>query len=335
MRSAFLFVVTALIVLGFLAYWSTYTVRFTEVAVVTTFGKADDSSIINQDGDQAGIHPKWPFPIQSVTRYDTRVRLVQTRSETQLTADDRQIIVESFLTWRVANPLVFYQRFSNAGPDARDHFREADRTLNSLLRSAMSEVSTFRLGELFTPDTQASRLGQLEQAIFSRMTSGVGADALSLADYGIEPVLVGINRVVLPEETTREVFERMKATREKLAAEAQSQGQARAQTIRNEADSAARRIIAFAERRAQEIRVAGDREAARWLAYFQEEPELAVFLKNVELLRKGLGRRATLVLPAEMPGMQLFDPSRMSGADRPPAVNTDDAFRRDSEGVQR
>lgn len=332
MRSVFLFAVTALIVLGFLAYWSTYTVRFTEVAVVTTFGKADDGSIVNRDGDQAGIHPKWPYPIQSVTRYDTRVRIVQTRSETQLTADDRQIIVESFLTWRVDNPLVFYQRFSNAGPEARDHFREADRTLNSLLRSAMSEVSTYRLGELFAPEAQASRLDDLEGAILARLTRGEGADALRLADYGIEPVLVGINRVVLPEETTREVFERMKATREKIAAEAQSQGEARAQTIRNEADSAARRIIAFAERRAQEIRVAGDREAARWLAYFQEEPELAVFLKNVELLRNGLGRRATLVLPADMPGMELFDPSRMGDAARPPAVEPERAA---EEGVRR
>lgn len=314
MRSVFIFVVTAVIALGFIAYWCTYSVRFTEVAVLTTFGKAGEDSV----RDRAGPYLKWPYPIQSVTTYDKRARILQTRSETQQTADDRQIIVEGFLAWRVDDPLVFYQRYSNAGPDARNHFDAAQGVLESLLRAGMSEVSAYRLNELFDSRPGQSRLKELEEAIMARLTREDPATGQSIADYGVSIELVGIQRVLLPEETTRQVFERMKATRERLAAEAESQGQAIASTIRNEAEASADRILAFARRRAEEIRVTGDREAARWLAAFEEEPGLAVYLKNIEFLRQGLGARSTLVLPTTLPGMQLFAPDAVgAGAEIP------------------
>lgn len=314
MRSTLMLSITALIVLGFIAYWSTYTVRFTEVAVLTTFGKAGENSVRREPGP----YLKWPYPVQSVTTYDIRARYLATRSETQQTADDRQIIVEGFLAWRVSDPLAFYQRYSASGPDARDHFRAAERILESLLRAAMSEVSRFELGQLFDPTPGSSRLGELEQAIFDRLTMPDPTTGQSMADYGVEPVLVGIKRMVMPEDTTRQVFERMKATRDRLSAEAESQGQAIASTIRNQAQADAQRIRAFAERRAEEIRVAGDREAARFLASFEEAPELAVFLKYIDFLRNGLGKKSTLVLPTTMPGMNLFEPDAVDNSGRIP-----------------
>ncbi|MBL0922285.1 MAG: hypothetical protein IBJ10_09185 [Phycisphaerales bacterium] len=314
MRSSLLLAIASLIVLGFIAYWSTYTVRFTEVAVLTTFGKAGENSVRREPGP----YLKWPYPIQSVTTYDTRARYLATRSETQQTADDRQIIVEGFLAWRVSDPLAFYQRYSAAGPDARDHFRAAERILESLLRAAMSEVSRFQLRELFDPAPGGSRLGELERAVFDRLSMPDPATGQRMSDYGVEPVLIGVKRIVLPEDTTRQVFERMKATRDRLSAEAESQGQAIASTIRNQAQADAQRIRAFAQRRAEEIRVAGDREAARYLASFEEQPELAVFLKNIEFLRNGLGKKSTLVLPTTMPGMELFNPNAIDDSGRIP-----------------
>ncbi|TVQ60563.1 MAG: hypothetical protein EA379_08030 [Phycisphaerales bacterium] len=303
MRSSFMMALTALIVLGFIAYWCTFTVRFTEQAVVSTFGKATEASV----RDDPRLYPKWPYPIQRVTKYDTRRRLLQIQSETQMTADDRQIIVEAFLAWRVDDPLKFYQRYNNAGPDARDHFIAANANLESLMRSAMASVSNFELRELFDPTPGASRLSDLERAILDRLTRTDDA-GLRMAEYGVEPVLVGINRILLPQDTTREVFERMRATRQTIAVEAQTQGESLATTIRNEADAAADRILSFASRRAEAIRVTGDSEAARWLVEFNEEPELAVFLKQLEFMRQGLGRNLTLMLPTSLPGMSVFDP---------------------------
>lgn len=307
MRSTFLLIVTAVIVAAFVAYWSTYSVRFTEVAVVTTFGKAGDGSL----RAEPGLYPKWPYPVQSVTKYDTRARFLQTRGETQLTADQRQIIVESFITWRVKDPLVFYQRFSSQGPEARDHFRAAERTLEALLRSALAEVGGYELRQLFDPTPGSSKLADLERRIGDRLSKPDPTTGQQLADYGIETVLVGLNRVLLPQETTKQVFERMKAARETLAATAQSQGEAVAKTITNQADSDSRRILAFANRRADEIRVAGDREAARYIAAYNEAPDLAIFLKTMDFMRRGFGKRSTLVLPTDMPGLRAFDPKNI------------------------
>lgn len=347
MRSTFLLTLTGLIVLGFVLFMVTFSVRFTEAAVVTTFGKASENAVKNRDGDEAGLYFKWPYPVQSVTKYDRRVRLLESRSETQQTADERPIIVEAFLTWRVTDPLVFYQRFSNAGPEARDHYTDAQRSLDTLLRSAMAEVSRFRMSDLFSPTPGGSRLGELEAAVLDRIRRGdaeQGADG-RMGDYGVEVELVGIRRIVLPEETTRDVYDRMKATRDKLAAEARAQGDAIASTIRNEAESQADRILAFARRLAAEIRNQGDLEAARWLEQLDEAPELAVFLQNVELIREGFGKQVTLVVPTNFPGMQLLDPRNLmdaasgrlpgiSGEPRSPAAPAQPAPRR-SEGVQR
>lgn len=347
MRSTFLLTLTGLIVLGFVLFMVTYSVRFTEAAVVTTFGRASENSIKNPDGNGAGLYFKWPYPVQSVTKYDRRVRLLESRIESQQTSDARPIIVEAFLTWRVTDPLVFYQRFSNSGPEARDHYSAADRNLSDLLRSAMAEVSNFRMSDLFSPTPGGSRLADLERAILERIRRGEASDddRGRMADYGVQVELVGIRRIVLPEETTRDVYDRMKATRDKLAAEARAQGDAIASTIRNEAESQADRILAFARRLAAEIRNQGDLEAARWLQQLDEAPELAVFLQNVELIREGFGKQVTLVVPTSFPGMQLLDPRNLmdastgrlpgiTGQDRQPAPAPQTAPRR-SEGMPR
>jgi membrane protease subunit HflC len=318
---------TGLIVLGFVLFMVTFSVRFTEAAVVTTFGKATEAAVKNRDGDEAGLYFKWPYPVQSVTKYDRRVRILESRSETQLTADDRPIIVEAFLTWRVTDPLVFYQRFSNAGPEARDHYAAAQRSMDALLRGAMAEVSRFRMSELFATSGESSRLPELESTVLERLQRSDAGEDGRLSDYGVEIGMVGIRRIVLPEETTKDVYERMKATRDKLAAEARAQGEAIASTITNEAESQSERILAFARRLAAEIRNRGDIEAARWLEQLDEAPELAVFLQNVELLKQGFGKQVTLVVPTNFPGMQLLDPSNLRDAanGRLPGFSSPDA----------
>lgn len=305
MRFSLVFVFAMVIVLGFVAFMLTYTVRFTEVGVVTTFGSANESDIQRDPG------LKWrlPYPVQKVTKYDTRVRLLRTRSETQQTADSRQIIAESFVTWRVSDPLKFFQRFSTAGSDARDHYQYAERTIENLLRSAMSEISAYTFDELFAP--RGSKIAQLEVDVLARLQESGGAER-GLAEYGIEPVFVGINRLVLPGETTEAVFARMKAQRERLAAEAKSRGEAAALTIINDAESAAARIRAFAQQRAQQIRVQGEIEAARYFAQLDQAKELAIFIDQLELMRSLLSKRATLILSTDQLGLGVFDPDALS-----------------------
>ncbi|MCB9837921.1 MAG: hypothetical protein H6813_01150 [Phycisphaeraceae bacterium] len=310
MRSSFTLILAAAVVLVVALFMLTFTVRFTEVGVVTTFGKADEGSIVTSPG----LKLRWPYPIQNVTLYDTRSRFVQLSSEQQQTSDSRQIVVESFLLWKVSDPLKFYQRFSGQSTEAREHYEAADQLLRSLLRASMSEIGGYRLDQLFSAQVNSSKLPELETRILQRLSSSgsAGAGGTNLNDYGVEVSLVGITRVEFPEETTKEVFERMKSTRQRIAADAESEGSAQAYAIQNDAETSAALIRAFAEQRAAQIRSQGDAEAARYLAQLSEDPALAVFIEKIKMMKNLIAKRTTLVLPTSMPGMDLFDPASVT-----------------------
>jgi membrane protease subunit HflC len=309
LRSSFTLILAAAVVLVVALFMLTFTVRFTEVGVVTTFGKADEGSIVSS----AGLKMRWPYPIQNVTLYDTRSRFVRLSSEQQQTSDSRQIVVESFLLWKVSDPLKFYQRFSGESAEAREHYDSADQLLRSLLRASMSEIGRYRLDQLFSSQINSSKLPELEDAILHRLSNSGGANSggTNLSDYGIDVSLVGLTRVEFPEETNKDVFERMKSTRERIASEAESEGAAQALKIQKDAETSAALIMAFAEQRAAQIRSQGDAEAAQYLKLLAEDPALAVFIENIKFMKNLISKRTTLVLPTTMEGMSLFDPASL------------------------
>ncbi|MCW5754157.1 MAG: hypothetical protein KIT24_05540 [Phycisphaeraceae bacterium] len=294
-------------VLAIASFMVTYTVRFTEAAVVTTFGQAGEDA----QAKQAGLHWKLPYPFQSVTKYDTRMRYVQTKLETQQTRDNKQIILEAYCLWRVKDPMRFFKRFSIAGERAADHYREAETRLNGMLRSAMSSTSAYSLGELFPSSGQTSQLDRLESDILAAMTRSTdltAEGAQRLDDFGIEIVQVGITRIQFPSDTTTAVIERMSASRKKLVTEIEEQGKAEADRITGGARANADRIMAFAEQRGQEIRAQGDRDSAQYLALMSANPELAKFLRHLDTMRETLAGKVTLILSDQTPGLQLVNP---------------------------
>jgi membrane protease subunit HflC len=301
--------IAAILVIALLSFTVTYTVRFTDAAVVTTFGKAGPEDIRTTPG----LYFKMPYPFQSVTSYDTRARIVQLRLETLQTNDSRQLIVEAFCTWRVSDPLVFFQRFSNAGERAEDHYRRAEETLRNNLRSALSELSRYRMGDLFPKGSTPSKLPELETSILETLRAGSREGGRALTDDGIEAISVGINRIKFPEETTKAVFQRMESDRKRLVDQLESQGLAEAQTIKTSAESLAKTIRAFATTAAVEIRSKGDLEAAPWLRMMNEHPELAVFLRKLDFMKSAVTKRATLVFPTDAPGWDLMSPDSTNG----------------------
>lgn len=312
MRRFLLLFVAVVIFVVFVLFSVTYTVRFTEEAVLSTFGKASTESVQSEPG----LKWRWPAPIQSVTSYDTRTRLLKTPSETQQTADNQQIIIEAFITWRVADPLVFYQRFSGEGSEARRHYAAAEGALRSQLRSALSEVSRFRVGELLSSAPGGSRLAELEKAVLDRMISQSADNSGSLVgEWGVKVELAGISRIVLPEETTKDVFARMKATRERLAAAAEGQGEAVASTIMTKARTDSDRILNFADQRAERIRNRGEKEAAQYIATLNTDPDLAIFNAQMDLLRNLWSKNTTLILSTDIAGLTVFNPNMLDTLD--------------------
>jgi len=307
-RVSLILTLVLILALTLLAYTTTFTVRFTEAAVRTTFGSADESDVFTEPG----LRFKAPYPIQSVTRYDTRTRFLQTRSQTQQTADDRQIVVESFCLWRVSDPLQFFRRFSNAGERAEQHYKKAEEILTGMLRSAMAETSTYRMDELFSAEAGGSKLPELEAKILNDMQQ---PDELgqSVDNYGITLVDVGISSVVLPENTSQRVFNSMSAERDRLVAEIQAEGDAIAQSIRSKAEADSKKIEQFALRKAAEIRAQGEREATTFIKQMNVNPELAVYLAELNFLDTFKGRQITLVLPGLPPGSDLLQTNALDG----------------------
>ncbi len=284
-----------------ITYAVTYTVQFSEAAVVTSFGK------VSAVRDEPGLGFKAPYPIGGVTKYDRRNRILTTTVETLQTSDDNPIVVEAFCIWNVADAAKFFARFSNAGPRADDHYDLARETLESRVRNAMSQVSAFRLNDLFTPDPEASQLDELERRLLAAVTAG-SAGGQGLAADGLEISIVGISSVELPESVTERVFERMRADRERLVKALESEGQSRADSIRSQANADAQKIRAFASGLAAEIEAEGERETVPYLRQMKSNAELAVFLANLEFLKTAYAKRATLVFSTANPAFILMDP---------------------------
>ena len=321
MKRAVVIVVALIFLLALLSYTVTYTVRFTESAVLTTFGKAGDGAIKSAPG----LYAKWPSPIQAVTKYDTRTRFLQARSQTQQTADQRQVIVEAYCTWRVTDPLKFFQKFSNAGDRSEEHFRKAEDSLQSSLRSAIGATSRFAMSDLFTPVKGGTKIPDLEKAILGAMTT---ADGASLDSFGLKVEDVGVSRIMLPEDTTKEVFKRMGANRDKVAQDIASQGEAAAQSIRTSARSAAETIRNFAQFLAQDIRNQGEMEATKYLKEMRNDEKLAVFLRSMDFFKVALARRTTLVFSTSTPGFGLMSPDALNSlkAGDVPSTGIEDNF---------
>lgn len=286
MKNSFTMLAGAVIGAALLSYMFLYQVRYDQVAVRTTFDKADAASV----QETPGLKWRLPWPIHKVTHYSKRLQLLEDKLEELQTADGKSVIVRTYLTWRIADPLDFYVTLKEPG--------EATRQLASRLREIRGVISRYRLDELVNLDRDSLKLQAIEDEAKTALQR-------SLADsgYGLEIESVGIYKIVLPEATTEKIFETMIKTRERLAENALQEGQAQASAIRSEAQSARDRILAFAERRAQAIRSQGDREAAGEYESFARNEEFAIFLRKVEALKKMLDHNTTFVLSADSLGI--------------------------------
>ena len=286
MKNSFTILMGLVITAALLSYMFLYQVRYDQVAVRTTFDKADDGSVQTAPG----LKFRLPWPINKVTHYSKRLQLLEDRIEELQTADGKSVIVKTYLTWRIENPLEFYVTLKDPA--------EAQRQLSSRLREIRGLISRYRLDQLVNLDKNAIKLDEIENLAKSSLEK-----SLAQSGYGLKVESVGIYKIVLPESTTQKVFETMITTRERLSENALQEGQAQASAIRSEAESARDRILAFAERRAQTIRSQGDREAAKEYQSFAANEEFAIFLRKVEALKKMLDHNTTFVLSADSLGI--------------------------------
>lgn len=274
-----------LTVLGFMMF--TFQVRQTESALVVRFGEPVRTK------PEPGLYLRWPMPIERVYPFDSRSRLYEGVMEETTTAGGEPIIVLSYLVWKVENPLKFLTSVQDiAGAEAK---------LRDLLRNAQNSViGQHYFNEFVNTDPEQIRFETIEQEICDAIQD------VARTEYGIEVRSAGLKRLMINQKVTKDVFSRMQADRKGKAEAILAAGNAEAERIRSDADAKQKELLAFATSQAQAIRGIGDAEAAKFYKDLEADPELAIFLRNLEALKKMLKERTTLVLGTDTEPLQLL-----------------------------
>jgi len=299
--------VAVIIVVVILLMMCAFQVKYTETAVVTRFDQI--KQVIKPEN--AGFQWKLPWPIETVHRFDARLRTLETEFKQLGTADQKTVVLTAYATWLIEDAEKFLKAIGR--DDA------AEPKLRDLLENRVSEVlKSHPLSDLVTTDADRMKFDEIEADFL------VGVQQRAIDNYGVRINSVGIKRLNIPESVTKEVFARMKEERQKTIKELEGQGTSEAQGITARAIEEARKIEQRAEAYAKKIESQGEAEAFSYFPIFAENRELSDFLKKRESILKILqSGEITLVLSAEeiMPFDELL--KRNSSPTRRAAGNQD------------
>jgi len=272
--------VVALLVLFYAA--CTYTVSRGETVVVLSFGKP--LKVVSEPG----LNLRLPYPFNSLKRFDSRLLLLHPRPAEFLTADKKNLILESALCYRLTDPILFMKT-------VRDQAGLEIRLTDLLSSNTGLLLGHFELSDLINVNREKIQFEDLN----IRLTALMKENSRNL---GIRLERVFITRLTLPEVNRTSVYQRMRAERNRIAKKYIAEGEETAQKIRAEADSQSRMLIAEAERQATLIRGKAEAEAMKTYGdAYRQNREFYNFTRAMEFYRKVLGEKSTLVLDDESP----------------------------------
>ncbi|MFO8126283.1 protease modulator HflC [Yoonia sp.] len=262
-KSAFLLPAVAVVVIAALS--SVFVVDEREKALVLQFGQ------IVKVKEEPGLSFKIPL-IQEVVRYDDRI-LSRDLDPLEVTpADDRRLVVDAFARYRIADVEQFRRAVGTGGEQA------AALRLDSILRAETREV----LGSVTSNDI----LSVDRAALMLRIRNQAIAQALPL---GLQVLDVRLKRTDLPSENLNATYERMKAERDREAADERARGNEAAQRIRAQADRTVIELVSDAERESQIIQ--GEADATRSEIFanaFGADPEFFEFYRSMTAYERSL-----------------------------------------------
>ncbi len=267
---------------------SLFQVEETQFAIITQFGKP--VRVIST----AGLKLKWPDPIQSVRRFDRRLLLFDPEPSEFLTQDKKNVLVDSYMGWRISEPLKFLESVKERSV--------AEVFLADIASAAMgAALGNYSLSALVSTDPQENKVDQIMEQVSSKCREKAAAD------YGIKILEVRLKRLNLPEQNKESVFERMRTERERMAKKYRSEGEEEAIKIRAEADKKCRTILSEAYEKAQKIIGEGDAEATRiYASAFNRDPRFYKLVRTLESYGKFLNEKTTVVLSTDSELLKLL-----------------------------
>jgi membrane protease subunit HflC len=281
--------VGALAVAAILFHATAVIVREGEAVLLTRFGRP------LRVASRTGLHWKLPWPIDEALLLDMRRKVYETGHTEMLTRDKKNIIARTFVVWRIGNPLVFIQSIGAAG--------DAEAKLDGLLtNAAIGTLGGHDLSALVSTDVNDLQVDRIEGELLT------SAAPLAMKSYGVELEQIRLERIALPEENVRAVFDQMRAERRQFAARFEAEGERAASAIRSEADLDAARIRARGVEEEARIRGQSAAQVARIYADAHRlNPELYRFSRSLESLTRLVKGNTTLILRTDAEPFSLLE----------------------------
>ncbi|MEZ5854914.1 MAG: protease modulator HflC [Hyphomicrobiaceae bacterium] len=290
MRIFFGFILVVLGAAAAAAYFSFFIVHQNEQAMVLEFGKP--KRVI----DKPGLH--WKIPVvESVNYFDKRILDLDTQSQEVTASDQKRIVVDAFARYKIVDPLRFYQT-------VRDE-RIAKSRLAPIVESSILRILG---GNTFQDVVRDKR-----EELMRRIAEQVNVEG---KEFGLQVVDVRIKRADLPEQNSKNVYDRMRAERQREAAEFRAEGAAAANRIRATADREATVIKAEATKKGELLRGEGDATRNRIFAEaYGKDADFFGFYRSMQAYEAGIKSGDTRMVIT--PDSEFF---RYFNTSRPPAM---------------
>ena len=228
---------------------------------------------------EPGLYWKLPL-IEDVRVFDARIHTVDTEEpERFLTSEKQNVLVDSFIKWRISDVTQYY---ISVGGDERRAQDRLNKTVNDSLRAEFGKRTVHQV------------ISGERDAIMEAMRQRVEEDATKI---GVEVLDVRLKRVDLTQEISEAVYRRMEAERKRVANELRSTGAAEAEKIRADADREREVIIARAYRDAQAVKGEGDAKAASiYASAFKKDPDFYSFYKSLDAYKSTFSSKEDLLI---------------------------------------
>ena len=312
----FLKYVVALLVL-FLLGNSLVVCRENEYKLIRQFGR------VQRVVSTSGLSFKIPF-IQTTDTVPREILLYDLPASDVITSDKKSMIVDSYVLWRVTDPLKFTQTLANSIYNAENRINALvyNATKNTVSSMTQDEIIKSRDGKMTVTAGEAETDVVSNDLILEETTEEVQIKSLTeeimeqLGDYeqyGIDILAVEVKKLDLPDDNKQAVYTRMISERENIAAQYTAEGESQAQIIRNTTDKEVSIMLSEANAQAEQLVAEGEAEYMRILsdAYADESrSEFYSFVRSLDAARESLAGSddKTLILPPDSPIAQIFSP---------------------------
>ncbi|MBR5765282.1 MAG: protease modulator HflC [Lachnospiraceae bacterium] len=286
-----------------------------EYKLVRRFGRVERTI------SASGLYFKIPL-IESVDTVPRELLIYDLPASDVITSDKKSMIVDSYVLWRVTDPLKFAQTLSYSVANAENRIDALvyNATKNTISNMTQDEVIRSRDGKMTIVNAQVEDDVKGNDIVLEENTQVVNIKSLTeeimdhigtvYEQYGIQIMTVEVKKLDLPDNNKNAVYTRMISERENIAAKYTAEGEAQAKMIQNTTDKEVSIMRSTAQAQAEKIRAEGEAEYMKILseAYNdKDKSDFYSFVRSLDAAKDSMkGSNKTLILPADSPMAEVF-----------------------------